>query len=797
MLQLLLDTIPTRVFWKDRDSLYLGCNRLFAADAGYSSMDEIIGKSDYEMPWKEQADIYQADDRTVMSTGEPKLSYEEPLTMADGRNVQLRTNKVPLRNEEGQIIGVMGIYEDITDRKNAEEQLRDRESLYRTIFEHSPFSVALNNLSGKFVDVNERFTKIMGVPREEAIGRTPFELGIMDLSTQAAVLEAIGRTGASLDSYEFLARTRTGETKCALVSTALVNLKDEPLILSIINDITERREAEEALRRSEEKYRELVQSANSIILRWGRDGAVHFFNEFAQTFFGYTEEEILGRNVVGTIVPETETSGRDLQAMIVEITAHPEYHGTNVNENMRKNGERVWIAWTNKPVFDEQGEIAELLSVGLDITPRIRDQQALQGSEARYRSIFNSNVDAFLLFDTDGSIVDANARAGELYGYTRNELIGLCGKDIVNSGLHQMFEDFKDMALGEWFQRESTDTRRDGTKFDVEIHGAKLHYGANDRLLAIIFDVTERNKARETMQLFTNVVQNMQVGLYIYRMEDPSDDHTLRLMTANPASITGWGLDEGNIGKYIDEVFPYLREQGIPQRLSEVVRTGVPFDEADFVFSYMGSSHRHVSLRAFCLPDSQVGVLVENITNLIHAEEDKREFYRKTIEAATEGKLIICDPDEIEQMAVPSIATYEITRGEDLSMVRQVIAEIAKSEGMDDSRVFDLVLSSGEAATNAIKHAHGGKVSIHRHNGTLLIAVTDNGPGMQAINLPDVALKRGYTTAVSLGMGYKAMISIADHVYLATGPNGTTVAIEMELQTTAKSPAEIILPDTW
>ena len=283
MLQLLLDTIPTRVFWKDRDSFYLGCNSLFAADAGYSSPDDIVGKTDYDMPWKEQADIYRADDRTVMSTGEPKLGYEEPQTIADGRTVQLRTNKVPLRDEEGQIIGVMGIYEDITDHKNAEEQLRERESLYRTMFEHSPFSVALNNLSGEFVDVNERFVEIVGVPREEAIGHTPVELGIMDLATQTAVLEAIGRTGGRLDGYEILVRTRRGETKYALVSTALVNLKDEPLILSIINDITERRQAEEALRRSEEKYRELVQNANSIILRWGRDGTVHFFNEFAQT----------------------------------------------------------------------------------------------------------------------------------------------------------------------------------------------------------------------------------------------------------------------------------------------------------------------------------------------------------------------------------------------------------------------------------------------------------------------------------------------------------------------------------
>jgi anti-sigma regulatory factor (Ser/Thr protein kinase) len=300
------------------------------------------------------------------------------------------------------------------------------------------------------------------------------------------------------------------------------------------------------------------------------------------------------------------------------------------------------------------------------------------------------------------------------------------------------------------------------------------------------------------MQLFTNVVKNMQVGLHIYRLEDPGDDHTLRLMAANPASITALGLSESElIGRYIDDAVPGLREQGIPQRFADVVRTGVPFSVADFVYFHMGSTPLHVSFSAICLPDNQVGVLVEDITDIVQAEEDKRRFYRKTIEAATEGKLIICDREEIEQTAGPPIATYDITCGEDVGTVRHLIAEIAESEGMDDSRVFDLILCSGEAATNAIKHANGGKVSVHQRDGALLVMVTDNGPGMQAINLPDVALKRGYTTAVSLGMGYKAIISVADQVYLATGPDGTIVAIEMNLHLVEKLRIFPDLPDTW
>ena len=110
--------------------------------------------------------------------------------------------------------------------------------------------------------------------------------------------------------------------------------------------------------------------------------------------------------------------------------------------------------------------------------------------------------------------------------------------------------------------------------------------------------------------------------------------------------------------------------------------------------------------------------------------------------------------------------------------------------------MYDLILCVGEAATNAVKHADSGQVSIHKRDDALIVVVQDNGPGIQEINLPDVALKRGYTTAISLGMGYKAMISVADQVYLTTGPEGTTVAVEMCIHPKPKQPSPM-LPDTW
>ena len=121
LIQEVVEGIPIRVFWKDRECRYLGCNSLFAQDAGFNDSSDLIGKTDFDIIWHDQAAIYQADDRLVMASGQPKLNYEESLTSINGKLVYIRTSKVPLRDANQEIIGILGIYEDITERKKAEK----------------------------------------------------------------------------------------------------------------------------------------------------------------------------------------------------------------------------------------------------------------------------------------------------------------------------------------------------------------------------------------------------------------------------------------------------------------------------------------------------------------------------------------------------------------------------------------------------------------------------------------------------------------------------------------------------
>lgn len=174
--------------------------------------------------------------------------------------------------------------------------------------------------------------------------------------------------------------------------------------------------------------------------------------------------------------------------------------------------------------------------------------------------------------------------------------------------------------------------------------------------------------------------------------------------------------------------------------------------------------------------------MMTDITERRQAEAHRREFYRRTILAATDGKLVIAEPEEIERIAGPPVRSWEIACLESTAVAREGIREAARESGMAESRAHSFVACAVEAMANAHKHAGRGRVGLHRTPEGLMLVVSDKGPGIEALALPDVALTRGYTTATSLGMGYKLMIGFADRVYLATGPDGTVLAIEMAIE---------------
>ena len=230
---------------------------------------------------------------------------------------------------------------------------------------------------------------VFGSKNEASISRYPLEYlpfpliiwGALQFGQRAAVLasfivSSIAILGSSHGGGPFIAKAEDINQAILFLQAFMAVVTITSLLLAAT--VAERAEAENFLRESEIKYRELVENANSIIVKLAPDGTITFFNEFAEIFFGYNQEEIIGKNAVGTIIPQTDLEGNNLELVYNEILQNPDRFTSYENENINRMGDRVWVSWANKPLFDAAGELLGILCIGTDITDRRNAEIALQ-----------------------------------------------------------------------------------------------------------------------------------------------------------------------------------------------------------------------------------------------------------------------------------------------------------------------------------------------------------------------------------------------------------------------------------
>ncbi|MCX7097560.1 MAG: EAL domain-containing protein [Methylococcales bacterium] len=245
LLRTIIDTVPIRVFWKDNNLHYLGCNKAFAKDAGMGNPKNVIGKDDYQMAWENLAGVFRADDRDVLSSGIPKLSYDEPQTLPNGQTIWVRTSKVPLKSQDGHPIGLLGLYEDITERKEAEERLQ----LAASVFSNSHEGIMITDAGGKIIDINNAFSKITGYSPDEVVGRTPHILssGLQDQGFYAAMWRDLIEHGCWYG--EVWNRRKNGEVYAILQTISAVRDGQGKILqyVALFSDITTLKEHERQL----------------------------------------------------------------------------------------------------------------------------------------------------------------------------------------------------------------------------------------------------------------------------------------------------------------------------------------------------------------------------------------------------------------------------------------------------------------------------------------------------------------------------------------------------------------------
>jgi len=273
-LKAVVDTTPVRIFWKDRQSCYLGCNPAFAHDAGESSPENIIGKSDDQLVWKEQAGIYRNDDRQVMESGIPRLDYEEPQTTANGKTVWLRTSKVPLRNTDNEIIGILGIYQDITEQKQANESML----LANEIYHSSSEAIMVSDENNRIIQVNPAFTRMTGYELSDVAGKSPriFRSGRHDPAFYQEMWQAIQNKGHW--QGEIWDRRKDGIIHAKWLNISVIYRPDGRIYCYVaqFSDITEKKQKEELIL-IQANYDQLTMLPNRHLFKDRLDQAIRKF----------------------------------------------------------------------------------------------------------------------------------------------------------------------------------------------------------------------------------------------------------------------------------------------------------------------------------------------------------------------------------------------------------------------------------------------------------------------------------------------------------------------------------------
>ncbi len=374
------------------------------------------------------------------------------------------------------------------------------EARYRNLFRYSPDAIFVIQ-EDRVTLVNEACLQLFGAQAaEELIGKRPNALFHPDF--QPAIGERIHRLldpGESAPRLEAKIVRIDGGAIDVEVLAVLFPFEGSNAIHVILRDITKRKQAAEILAASERKYRELIETANSIIIRWDKQGVINFINEFGARFFGYKVEELIDRDVM-TIVPKVEkSSGRDLDALVKDIVVNPDRYTYVPNENLTRDGRIVWVAWTNKAITDEQGSVQEILAIGNDITQLKEAQTAREESESLYRAIAqNFPEGAIYIFDHDLRFRVADGEAVATLGFSREELEGKTIWEATDEKTCAILaQRYPRVLAGESLHFE---TPFKGRVFSSSYVPIRDSHGKITAGMVVSHDITERKQAEEALR---------------------------------------------------------------------------------------------------------------------------------------------------------------------------------------------------------------------------------------------------------------------------------------------------------
>jgi len=412
----LVENVNDVIYAADEKGVMTYISPVVESVTGYNPL-EVIGKSFVEFVYDEDRTRVVERFQDLLSGAVEPMEYR--LVAKSGEILWVRSSSGRVV-EGGRVTGLRGVFRDVTKRKLAEEALRQSEERYRSLFRNNhAVMLLIDPETGQIVDANPAASSFYGYSIEEL--RTKKMLDINLLSQEEVLQEMERARREQRDHFYFQHRLATGDVREVEVFSGPINVHGKSLLYSIIHDITDRKKAEEALRVSKERYRGVYDTAPLAFVVWDRQCRVTGWNDRAKALFGWSREEVLGRNFFEFLIPEV---ARPRVEDVVEKLLLGQIEFDIVNENLTKSGDVILCRWNNAVLRDGEGQVAGAMSLGLDITEEQQAQEALRQSEQRFQEVAENSEEWIWEVDTHGLYTYASPVVEKILGHKPEDIVG-------------------------------------------------------------------------------------------------------------------------------------------------------------------------------------------------------------------------------------------------------------------------------------------------------------------------------------------------------------------------------------
>lgn len=525
LLHTLIDAVPDYIYVKDKEHRFILSNFAHAKARGADKAEDLIGKTDHDFFPQELADRFRSDETPILQSGKPLLDHEQISRGFEGGFAWALTNKVPLRNVQGKIIGLVGITRDITDRKQAMDALQESEERFRRAIIDAPFPIMIHAEDGEVLNISRIWTEITGYSLDEIPtipDWTEKAYGVRRENVKQIIDAVYSRTKA-YKGGEFHVRTKSGDIRIwDFIAAPLGTLPDgRRMVSSMAMDVTERKQAENALHESESRYRALFEQSTDGVFILDLEGNHLFSNQHAAEMLGYTVDEMKNLSSFRDVsVPDEYADGERVLERLLNGEKIPIYE----RRVRRKDGTIFPVEINIELIRDADDQPLHIQSMMRDITERKRSAAELERQRVFLRAVIDTSPSMIFVKDIDGRFIFANPAMASMFDTTVEGLLQISDADlnIPDNELERFNEDDRLVInQGETLSVEESITLQSGEVRWLQTTKVPLisEDGETVHILGISIDITDRKQSeialRASEEKHRHLIETMSGGLTI------------------------------------------------------------------------------------------------------------------------------------------------------------------------------------------------------------------------------------------------------------------------------------------